>query len=134
MQFNFENHSPVYLQLARILEDAIVCGEFEPGQKLPSVRELASLSRTNPNTVAKALQEVEGKGLIETRRTSGKYVSLPATAMEENRKEKACQLCRQFLTDMEKLGYSQQQSLALLKKGVFDASEHSESEKEIRQP
>lgn len=133
MEFHFENHSPVYLQLAKILEDAIVSGEFIPGQKLPSVRELAALSRVNPNTVVKALQEVENKGLIETRRTSGKYVSLPEEALEANRRERAEELCLQFLSSMEKLGYSAQQSLDLLEKGVANASEHKKSEKEIRE-
>ena len=74
MDYSFRNDSPVYLQLASILEGAIVRGEFAPGDKLPSVREIALESRTNINTVQKALARLESQGLIETRRTSGKYV------------------------------------------------------------
>ncbi|MDE5757108.1 MAG: GntR family transcriptional regulator, partial [Allobaculum sp.] len=71
MEFHFTNDAPLYLQLASLLETQIIAGHLEPGQKLPSVRELALMSKTNPNTVAKALTQLEQKGLIETRRTSG---------------------------------------------------------------
>ncbi len=74
MKFEFSLDSPIYLQIAGVLEDAIISGELPPGSRLPSVRELAALSRTNPNTVQKALQVLQDKQLIYTRRTSGKFV------------------------------------------------------------
>lgn len=122
MEFHFENHSPVYLQLAAILEDAIMTGQYEPGQKLPSVRELALEAKVNPNTVAKAMQELESKGFIETRRTAGKYVTLNAESQQAIRKKKGLALCTQFLKEMEKLGYHKDQAITLLKEGDNHAS------------
>lgn len=131
MDFQFENNSPVYLQLASILEEEIISGRFVPGQKLPSVRELAAMSRTNPNTAARAMQELENRGLIETRRTSGKFVATNAQALETSRKEAAEKLCRQFLKDMQSLGCSTEEIFDLLKKGGSYAAEDNRPEKEV---
>lgn len=117
LKFSFQNNSPVYLQMADILEGAIVSGTFAPGDKLPSVRELALQSRTNPNTVQKALAELERKGLIETRRTSGKFVSQNSGVISQQKQEKAAELCASFLRKMQALGYSEEESINLLMKG-----------------
>lgn len=131
MDFHFENHSPVYLQLAAILEEEIISGRIEPGQKLPSVRELAAMSQTNPNTAARAMQELENRGLIETRRTSGKFVAQNLEALKKSREMAAEKLCGQFLKDMRSLGYDTEEIFALLKKGGSYAAEDHESEKEV---
>lgn len=131
MDFHFENHSPVYLQLAAILEEEIISSRFEPGQKLPSVRELAAMSQTNPNTAARAMQELENRGLIETRRTSGKYVAQNQKALEEGRMEAARKLCSTFLRDMHSLDYEDAEIFDLLKKGGSHAAENQKSEKEL---
>ena len=120
MEFSFRNDSPVYLQIASILEGAILRGEFKAGDKLPSVRELAMQSRTNINTVQKALTRLESQGLIETRRTSGKYVSANPEALKRQKKEAARELYRTFLEGMEALGYSAEDCAALLLEGEQD--------------
>lgn len=122
MNFEFQNNSPVYLQMADILESAIVSGTFKPGDRLPSVRELALQSRTNPNTVSKALNELERKGLIETRRTSGKFVCLNDEALKKQRLEIAYGLCAGFLKEMSSLGFSREESLSLLARGEYVAN------------
>ncbi|UNT93003.1 GntR family transcriptional regulator [Allobaculum sp. Allo2] len=127
MDYSFRNDSPVYLQLASILEGAIVRGEFAPGDKLPSVREIALESRTNINTVQKALARLESQGLIETRRTSGKYVcDNPETLAGQKRSRKT--LCETFLRGMQALGFSASESIRLLKEGVNDGTERSSSQ------
>ncbi len=122
MEFSFKNDAPLYLQLANILETQIMAGHLESGQKLPSVRELALMSKTNPNTVSKALAQLEQKGLIETRRTSGKFVKPLQEVLLQNRIQKASLLCQKFLEEMRALGFSQQESLQLLEKEGKDAS------------
>lgn len=122
MDFCFKNDAPLYLQLANILETQIMAGHLEPGQKLPSVRELALMSKTNPNTVSKALAQLEQKGLIETRRTSGKFVKPLQDVLLQSRAKKASLLCQKFLEDMNALGFSKEDSIRLLEKEERDAS------------
>ncbi len=122
MDFCFKNDAPLYLQLANILETQIMAGHLEPGQKLPSVRELALMSKTNPNTVSKALAQLEQKGLIETRRTSGKFVKSLQDVLLQSRAQKASLLCQKFLEDMNALGFSKEESIRLLEKEGRDAS------------
>lgn len=116
MNFRFQNDIPLYLQLEKILEQEIVSGRLAAGDKLPSVRELALMSKTNPNTVSKALTELERKGLIETRRTSGKFVKINSQGLQESRMEKARELCIKFLEEMNALGFSIKEVMTLLQK------------------
>lgn len=62
---------PVYLQLIEQLELAIITGEYPPGEKIPGVRDLAAQAQVNPNTMQRALAELEARGLLETQRTAG---------------------------------------------------------------
>lgn len=117
MEFHFDNDKPIYQQISSILEKEIVSGKWQPGDKLPSVRELALLSKTNPNTVQKALQDLEMKNLIYTTRTSGKFVSDNAESLKEAKTQKAEALCSDFLKEMYALGYSLKEILEMLQKG-----------------
>ena len=123
MEFHFENDSPVYLQMAKMLETMVVSGRFPPGSKLPSVRELAMESKTNPNTVSKALAELERKGLIETRRTAGKFVRESAGMLEESRRQNGEALCREFLKAMASLGYTPAEIFSQLERMMNHASD-----------
>ncbi len=104
MNFEFRLDTPIYLQIARVLEDAIISGELPPGSRLPSVRELAASSRTNPNTVQKALQILEEKHLIYTKRTSGKFVREQLEQVDAIRNAKAEEIIRQCRQDLASLG------------------------------
>ena len=75
MEFQFDNERPIYIQLVQQLRIAVVSGAFLPGSRLPSVRELALTAKVNPNTMQKALTELEGEGLVFTERTNGKFVT-----------------------------------------------------------
>lgn len=66
---------PVYLQLIEQLELAIITGEYPPGEKIPGVRDLAAQAQVNPNTMQRALAELEARGLLETQRTAGRTVT-----------------------------------------------------------
>ena len=107
MDFVFDNERPIYLQISSVLRTQIVSGKFQPGEKLPSVRELALAAKVNPNTVQKALAD----GLIFTERTNGKFVSSDAgtilIAKDALAKEKAAK----FFEEMQSIGYSDTESL-----------------------
>ena len=75
MDYIFDNERPIYIQLVEIIRIEIVSGKFKKGQKIPSVRELALIMKVNPNTMQKALIELENEKLIYTERTNGKYVT-----------------------------------------------------------
>lgn len=115
MDFTFDNTSPIYLQMAERLKAAIVAGEFCAGEKLPSVRDLAVLGKVNPNTVQKALTELEDSGLIFTERTNGKFVTKSAELLQRFKKQYAYELSKKYLQDMQKLGYNENATREYLK-------------------
>lgn len=86
MDYIFDNERPIYIQLVEIIRTQIVSGKFQKGQKIPSVRELALTMKVNPNTMQKALVELENEKLIYTERTNGKYVTEDESLIEEVKK------------------------------------------------
>ena len=80
MDWNFRNDQPIYSQLTQRLTEAIVSGIYAPGEKLPSVRELAVEAGVNPNTVQRALSELERDGLVFSQRTAGRNTADCRTA------------------------------------------------------
>lgn len=87
MIWRFSGGRPVYLQVMEQIQGAVLAGEFQPGQRIPAVRELAAQAKINPNTMQHALQELEHGGLLETKGTSGRFVTENATVLEQIRSE-----------------------------------------------
>ena len=83
---NRNDSRPVYVQLIDRMYTMILSGEYKPGSRLPTVRELAEIMQANPNTVQRALFYLEEKGLIHTQRTTGKFITEDAGVIEEARK------------------------------------------------
>lgn len=106
MQWNFNNDMPIYIQLVEQLKIFIITGVYQAGQKIPSVRELAMETKVNPNTMQKALVELENLGLIITQRTSGKFVTEDKQLVENLKNEIAKAKSKEFLLLMKKLNYS----------------------------
>lgn len=104
MEYIFDNVRPIYIQLVEKLRIEIVSGKLAPGERLPSVRELALTARVNPNTLQKALSELEEQGLIYTERTNGKFVTDNKELIEKVRSELAKEKVEKFLRDMESVG------------------------------
>ena len=75
MNINFDNNTPIYIQLLEYIKTYIISGKLNSGDKLPSVRDFASMFKVNPNTMQKALAELEEEKLIYTERTNGKFVT-----------------------------------------------------------
>ena len=115
IQFRFDNERPIYLQLVEQLRVAIVSGAYAAGSRLPSVRELAVMAQVNPNTMQKALTELESDQLIFTERTNGKYVTNDQSLLEQIKTELAADLVHKYTGDMAKIGITYAESIKYLK-------------------
>lgn len=114
MPWILDDTRPIYLQLEDIIKSKIIAGIYKPGQKLPSVRELAAEAAVNPNTMQKALAELERSGLVYTQRTSGRYITEGTAIMQNLKHQLAHDLIQQFLEAMAHLGYTREESIQLL--------------------
>lgn len=114
MDFIFDNDRPIYIQLVEQLKQAIVSGKIKPGERLLSVRELAIQTKVNPNTMQKALLELENEKLIYTERTNGKFVTEDSKLIEKIKNELARKKVKQYISDMEKLGIDNKSAIKYL--------------------
>ena len=114
MPWNFNPDKPIFIQLVERLESDIVSGKYAPGDRLPTVRELAVEAAVNPNTMQKAYAELERLGLVYTQRTSGRFVTDDKKLIEKTRKELAKKITEEFLTKMKKIGISRNDAIDLL--------------------
>ena len=112
--WNLDSDRPIYVQLVERLQIQIVSGQYAPGQKLPSVRELAAAAAVNPNTMQKAFAELEGSGLVVTQSTSGRLVTEDSDLIRNTRKRMAIQRAEQFFSGMKELGFAKEEAMALL--------------------
>ena len=125
MTWEFQDHLPIYAQLMDTLKRRIITGRYLPGEKLPSVRELAAEAGINPNTVQRAFSELEREGLIYTQRATGKYVTENADEIKSARQALAKTQVAEFLSNMQSLGYSVGDVIVLLQS--FNESEEESS-------
>ena len=116
MDWTFRADAPIYMQLCERLTLTIVSGGYAPGERLPAVRELAVEAGVNPNTVQRALSELERCGLVYAQRTAGRFVTEDAERIERERRRIAEERTRDFLSAMEELGYDRVQTVTLLEK------------------
>lgn len=114
MNWNITAGRPVYLQLVEQLEMALLTGEFPPGSRIPPVRELAAEAAVNPNTMQRALQELESRGLLQAQRTAGRTVTADEATLRALRRRRAAALAQAFLQQMRGLGLTPDEIRALL--------------------
>lgn len=116
MEYSFNNNAPIYSQISQILKIKIISGEYSPGERLPSVRDLAMLLKANPNTVQRALYELENEGLIYTERTNGKFITESNALISKCKSEYADSITREYLVSMQKIGFNKTDVINHLKK------------------
>lgn len=116
MSWELDNDRPIYLQLMEKIRQDIVSGIYKPGDRLPSVRELALDAAVNPNTMQKALAELERTGLVYSKRTSGRYITEDETMQKQLKTELAVSLIREFLDKMKQLGFEEKEILTFIQK------------------
>ena len=114
MTWNLDNNIPIYLQIMERIQRDIISGRYRPGDKLPSVRELAVEAAVNPNTMQKALSELERGGLVYSQRTSGRFITEDEELLKELKKERAGRYLAEFVENMHNLGLKDNEILTLL--------------------
>ena len=120
MSWEIKGDRPVYAQLVEIIGQMIIKNIFPPDSKLPSVRELAALAEVNPNTMQKALVELENEGLISSVRTTGKYVTDKVELIQGYRNKLAVKEIDNFIGRMKDLGYKMEEIKELVDKEAND--------------
>lgn len=116
MEFTFENNIPIYIQLLDYMKIYLISGVFKTGEKLPSVREFAATFKVNPNTMQKALSELESMNLIYTERTNGKYVTKDKKVIEKLKDEYATTLAKSYFQGMKRIGLGKADSIKYLER------------------
>lgn len=115
MPWNLDDNRPIYLQLMERIQHDIISGVYQPGDKLPSVRDLALDAAVNPNTMQKALSELERSGLVYSHRTSGRFITDDSTLLKKNKTDLAQEYISSFLEQMNHLGISGSETLEMIK-------------------
>lgn len=117
MPWDLNSERPIYAQIIEKVMIDIVSGQYQPGEKLPSVRDLASEAAVNPNTMQKALSELERSGLVYSLRTSGRFITEDSTMIQNAKEELAQAQIQEFMKKMSQLGISKDETVALIQKG-----------------
>lgn len=114
MQWQFSNDAPIYTQLIQQVKVGIVTGAFPPGERLPSVRDLATEAGVNPNTMQRALAELERDGLVYSQRTAGRFVTEDNTMINQAKRSLAERHVKTFLEAMLRLGFQRDEIIRLI--------------------
>ena len=116
MTNQFQSNLPIYLQLVDNFKHRIVSGDLKAGSKLDSVRELAMNFEVNPNTMQRALAELERDGLVYADRTVGRFITEDKELIFKMRESVAQDIIGQFIQQMRSLGFSLQEAMELFHK------------------
>ena len=114
MAWTLDSGRPIYAQIIERVQLDIITGHYKPGEKLPSVRELASEAAVNPNTMQKALSELEQSGLLYTQRTSGRFITEDTDRIHLMKNSLATMQVREFIRKMRQLGLGDEEILQLI--------------------
>lgn len=107
MDKQLQENMPIYMQIMQKVREAIASGELAPGARVASVRELAGAFAVNPNTMQRALNELEREGLLVSERTSGRFVTKDSAQIDAMRRQLAEEAAARFRREMQTLGFSE---------------------------
>ena len=124
MPWNLDSSRPIYLQIIERVQMDIITGRYQPGDKLPSVRDLAQEAAVNPNTMQKALSELERSGLIYSQRTSGRFITEDKEMIHQMKKELAAAEVSAFVAHMKQLGITPEEIRQLLAETIEEEENH----------
>ena len=115
MAWKLDSDRPIYAQILEVMQLRIIAGVYRSGEKIPSVRELAAEAGVNPNTMQKALAELEKEGLVMAQRTSGRVVTEDMEMIKETRNKIALEQINDFVNKMLKLGFQKEEIITLIR-------------------
>lgn len=127
MAWQFRNDAPIYTQLVAQIKLRIVAGTFQPGQRLPAVRDFAVEAGVNPNTMQRALAELEREQLVFSQRTAGRFVTEDSEMIQTIKQELAQQQLAQFFQAMAELGYARAEIVALVEQSGSKEAQDGDS-------
>ena len=116
MPWKLDSNLPIYTQIIEHIQLDIISGLYQPGDRLPSVRDLAAEASVNPNTMQKPLSELERSGLLHSQRTSGRFITEDIHMIEKMKEELAFARIHDFLDKMSQMGFQKKEILALIEK------------------
>lgn len=116
MSWNLDSSRPIYTQIVERIQLDIIAGKYQPGARLPSVRDFASEAGVNPNTMQKALAELEREDLVHSERTSGRFITEDTAMIEKMREELATTQIRDFFEKMQQMGFNTEKTIALIER------------------
>ena len=118
MPWILDSDRPIFIQILERIRMNIISGKYQPGEKLPSVRQLAAEAAVNPNTMQRAFAELERAGLVYSKRTSGRFITEDQEMIEALKADIAKEKIRLFLESMQQLGYEKEQILSLMRQSM----------------
>lgn len=116
MKMDFDEHVPVYLQIAEYVKVLIISGEASPGEKLLAVREMANALSANPNTVQKAYRLLEAQGVIKSERGSGNYITKDERIIRIIKKELCADITEKYLSKMRSYGFEDKEIMRIIER------------------
>lgn len=118
MSWQFDNNRPIYSQLLEKFQMMIISGQYAPGSRLPSVRDLASEASVNPNTMQRALSELETSGLLFSQRTSGRYVTEDINLISSMKESVAKGKLQELFSTLYALGFETTEAKDFIEKNI----------------
>lgn len=115
MAWKFSGDKAVYFQIMEEIKLRIITGMYPAGSRLPSVRDLAEEARVNPNTMQKAMTELEREDMIVSQRTAGKYVTYDTDKILSEKKRMAKEQTESYISSMKKLGFTENEIIGIIK-------------------
>ena len=114
MAWNLNSDRPIFIQIVERIEMDIISGKYKPGDKLPSVRDLAAEAAVNPNTMQKSFTELERTGLVFSQRTTGRFITEDTSMIDELKSTLAKDKITELLSFMQQLGFQENEILAMI--------------------
>lgn len=114
MAWNLNSDRPIFIQIVERIEMDIISGKYKPGDKLPSVRDLAAEAAVNPNTMQKAFTELERTGLVFSQRTTGRFITEDTSMIDELKSTLAKDKITELLSFMQQLGFQENEILTMI--------------------
>ena len=114
MPWVFDDNRPIYTQLLEKIRFDIIAGIYKPGDRLPSVRELAAEAAVNPNTMQKALSDLERTGLIFSKRTNGRFITEDIAMIQSLKTQLAEEKVSEFMEQMKQLGFTLEETIQII--------------------
>lgn len=125
MENEFQSSKPIYLQIADRVYYRLIQSELSPGDKLPSVREMAVQMKVNPNTIQRTYSEMERLGIVETRRGQGTFIAERSDLKAELKDRLTKDVFKRFIQEMAELGLSPEEMIDGIKQYAEEANDES---------